>query len=73
MTPSERAAARLRSWETRRAKYGERGHASTYRQAGNCRRCRTLETELADLKAQLSQSVAQTVSRETSGAPHDER
>lgn len=66
MNAAGRTAARLRSWETRRAKYGERGHAATYRQAGNCRRCRALETELANLKAQLSQSVAQTVSRETS-------
>jgi len=64
--PSE---VRRRAWDTRRERYGSRGHAGVYRQAATCVRCAELQQEIEGLRMRLQdQRLAESVSRETSPA-----
>lgn len=49
-TPETQSAARLRAWRTRRAKYGVRGHGSSYsRHGGPCEACKRMESVIVRL------------------------
>ena len=45
----ERTAARHRAWQTRRAKYGERGHAGSYSRASRSCHCERMAALLIRL------------------------
>jgi hypothetical protein len=59
------AEARRQAWETRRERYGAKGHAGQYRQAALCPTCKRLRAEIDTLRQRLAESVT----RETSEVP----
>lgn len=59
---ADRSEARRRSWDTRRERYGVKGHGTRYRQVALCPTCERLRAEID----KLNQQLAQIVTRETS-------
>ncbi|MCW5736329.1 MAG: hypothetical protein KIS73_19530 [Enhydrobacter sp.] len=52
---------RRRAWQTRRERYGAKGHSGQYRQAALCPTCERLRAEIDKLRQRLDE----TVTRET--------
>lgn len=52
MSRADLSEVRKRAWETRRARYGNRGHRGAYLTGRNCPRCVSMEAVLIRLHAE---------------------
>ncbi len=50
MTAQELSEVRKRAWETRRVKYGPKGHSGAYSRFTTCSRCERMESLLCQLR-----------------------
>ena len=60
MSRADISEVRKRAWETRRARYGNRGHCGTYLTGRRCPRCASMEAMLIRLHAEGVLSEGQT-------------
>jgi len=52
MSRADLTEVRKRAWETRRARYGSRGHSGAYLTGRRCPRCASMEAMLIQLHAE---------------------
>lgn len=64
---ADRSEARRRSWETRRERYGAKGHGAAYRKVGRCPGCERLQAENDELRQRLAQSVSRETVKDEEG------
>ena len=61
MSRADPSEVRKRAWETRRARYGNRGHSGAYLTGRPCPRCASMEAMLIRLHAEGVLSEGQAV------------